>query len=64
MMRRKALRLIISTYQFHYKDAELIEKPDGQRDDEKGEDVGGGRDDGCDDEDGYDGMSAIARHEG
>ena len=48
----------------HDEYAQFVEQPDGEADDEEGEDVRRGRDDGGDDEDGHDGVAAIAAHHG
>lgn len=45
------------------KDAELVEQPDGKGDNEQGEHIGGGGDDGCYDKDGHDGVATIAAHQ-
>ena len=51
------------SYQFHYKDTELIEQPDWQGDDQKGENISSRGDDGGNDEDCHDGMTSITTHE-
>lgn len=46
----------------HNEDADFIEQPHGEGDEGEGEDVGGGGDDSCYDEQGHNDMAAVVAH--
>ena len=48
----------------YYRDANLVQEVDGKGDDGEGKDIGGGGDDGRDDQDRHDGVAAVFFHKG
>lgn len=55
--------VLAPTRGWYQQDTYLVEQPDGERDYEEGENVGGGGDDGCNNEYDHDGMAAVAAHQ-